>query len=139
MERLEDCISFLLGKAMQQVSRQAKAKLAPFGVSPLQYAVLKALWLKDGRSGADLGSALRLDSASITGVTDRLEALGLVQRDGDADDRRVNRLYLTSRGKALEGPLDKAMDQLNDEIGAALGSGYTALRSNLRRLGQIEN
>jgi MarR family len=76
--RLEDCISFLLAKAGQQVARRARENLKAHGVTPTQYAVLKALWGQDGQSGAEIGARLVIDSATATGVLDRLQAAELV-------------------------------------------------------------
>src|ERR1035437_3216367 len=80
VERIEDCISFLLGKAYQQVNQVAKRRLTPYGVTPVQFALLQVLWEQDGQSGADLGARLRLDAATITGVLDRLVHAGLIER-----------------------------------------------------------
>src|SRR5690348_8011705 len=99
MERIEECISFLLGKAYQQVTQDAKQRLAPYGVTPIQYAVLKLLWGEDGQSGAALGERLRLDSATMTGVLDRLAKAGLVERRPDLRDRRINHVRLTARAR----------------------------------------
>ena len=44
MKQIEDCISFLLGKAYQQVNTAAKRKLEEYRVTPVQYALLKVLW-----------------------------------------------------------------------------------------------
>ena len=135
MDRIEDCISFLVGKAAQQVTRRARDKLAPFGVTPVQYAVLKVLADRDGQSGADLGARLLLDSASITGVVDRLAAAGLVERRGDQDDRRVHRVFPTDRARDLQPALDTAMDDLNVEAVRVLGGDADRLWPALRRLG----
>ena len=43
MDRIEDCIAFIVGKAAQQVARRARDKLEPHGVTPTQYAALKVL------------------------------------------------------------------------------------------------
>lgn len=137
MERLEDCISFLVGKAAQQVARRARDKLTPHGVTPAQYAVLRVLWEGDGRSGAELGARLVLDSATITGLVDRLEAAGLLARGGDEADRRVHRVFLAERGRALREPLDAAMDALNAEVAKELGGEAPALWATLRRLGRV--
>ena len=134
MDRIEDCISFQVGKAAQQVTRRARDKLAPFGVTPGQYAVLKVLADRDGQSGADLGARLLLDSASITGVVDRLAALGLIERRGDQDDRRVHRVFLTDRARDLQPALDTAMDDLNAEAERILAADAARLRPVLHRL-----
>jgi DNA-binding MarR family transcriptional regulator len=138
MRRIEDCISFLLGKAAQQVSRRARAALAGCDVTPVQYAVLAVLWEQDGQTGAEIGARLVIDSATITGIIDRLEAAGWIERRSDpAGDRRLNRLCLTPAGRALQGPLDAAMDRLNAEVRAELGRAAPALLGGLKQLGNV--
>lgn len=135
MDRVEDCISFLIGKAGQQVARRAREKLAAHGVTPTQYAVLKVLWERDGQSGAELGGRLLIDSATVTGVVDRLQAAGLLERRPHGEDRRVHSLFLTGPGRALQPPLDAAMDRLNQEVAHEMGGQAAALWAALSRLG----
>ncbi len=135
MDRIESCISFQIGKAAQQVSRRAKELLAPYGVTPVQYAILKCLSEAEGMSGAELGARIVLDSASITGLVDRLVALGLVERRADASDRRVQRLYLTRQSKSRQAELDRAMDRLNAESRQILGAAADRFGRQLRMLG----
>lgn len=135
MDRIENCISFVAGKAAQQVTRRARELLSPFGVTPAQYAVLKVLADSDGLSGAEIGARMVLDSASVTGVVDRLEALGLVVRGPDPTDRRVHKVMATQSALGLIGPMDKAMDRLNEEAIAAFGGGEKTFFTRLRRLG----
>ncbi|MGF1477308.1 MAG: MarR family winged helix-turn-helix transcriptional regulator [Geminicoccaceae bacterium] len=122
VERIEDCISFVVAKAAQRVTRRARELLAPCHLTPTQYAVLKVLWERDGQNASDLAARLQIDSATITGVIDRLEASGLVERRSLSDDRRVNPLYTTRQARSLRERADAAMDQLNAEIRDALGS-----------------
>jgi DNA-binding MarR family transcriptional regulator len=116
MEQIEDCLSFYLGKAYQRVTQAAKQHLAPYGVTPVQYAVLKVLWEQDNQSGAEIGERLVLDSATMTGLLDRLEHAGLIERQAHATDRRVNCVVLTARGRDLQAPLDREMDQMNEDF-----------------------
>ena len=132
---MEDCISFVVGKAAQQVTRRARELLGPFGVTPVQYAALKVLSGSEGMSGAEIGARMVLDSASITGVVDRLETLGLVKRRPDSKDRRVHRIVATPRAEELIGSLDSAMDQLNAEASAVLGGHDGDFFQRLRQLG----
>lgn len=139
MDRIEDCISFIAGKAHQQINQEAKRRLGPFGVTPGQYAVLKVLWEADAQSGSAIGERLVLDSATLTGLIDRLARAGLVERRPDPSDRRVNRLHLTPAGRELRDPLDREMDEMN----AAVLSRFTdpdarRLLELLARLGQGE-
>ncbi|HEY0607019.1 MAG TPA: MarR family transcriptional regulator [Herpetosiphonaceae bacterium] len=140
MNRIEECISFLLGKAYQQVNAAAKRRLLPHGVTPVQYAVLNVLWQQDARSGAELGERLQLDSATMTGVLDRLVSAGLIERQADATDRRINRVVLTEAGRSLQQPLDQEMDALNVEIFGQLGAeDAERLRAMLWRLGKLSS
>lgn len=139
MVRNEECISFLLGKAYQQVSQAAKQRLAPYGVTPVQFALLNLLWAEDGLSGADLSARLQLDSATITGVIDRLAQIELIERRPDPHDRRVNRIHLTVRGGSLQAPLSQAIEQLNAEFFGKFSSADAArLQAMLAHLGLVE-
>lgn len=135
MNRIEDCISFVIGKAAQQVSRRAREALEPHGVTPTQYALLKVLSDADGQTGADLGARLAIDSATITGVADRLAAAGLIDRRPDPRDRRLQRLFLTDRAREFQAALDEAMDRLNADVAAEFGGDAHRLWANLRALG----
>jgi len=139
MERIEDCISFQVGKAAQQVSRRAKELLAPYGVTPVQYAVLKCLSETGGLSGVELGSRIVLDSASITGVVDRLVTLGLVLRRPSEEDRRIQQLYLSQKGVEQQSDLDAAMDLLNEEAANIIGKSRNTFPKLLRKLSDREN
>lgn len=121
MDRVEECICFLLSKATQRVMRRARALFAEFDVTPQQYATLCVLWEQDGQTGAELGARLAIDSATMTGVIDRLERAELLERHPDGSDRRIYRLQLTPRGRELRAPLDSAMEKLNREVSDLLG------------------
>lgn len=132
---IDRCVIFLLGKAFQRVSQDARERLAPHGVSPMQYIVLSALWERDGQSGAELTVRLRIDSATITGIIDRLVASGWVVRARDAVDRRVQRVQLTEAGRALRDELEREMIKLNQEIAALLGERAGSFWTMLAEIG----
>ena len=138
MEQIEDCFAFLLGKAYQHINQQARQGLAPYSVTPAQYGLLELLWERDEQSGAELSERLQLDSATMTGLLDRLERADLVARRPDGTDRRINRVALTARGKALRVPLDRVMDEINASVVAQLGEEEAKrLRATLMVLGQV--
>jgi DNA-binding MarR family transcriptional regulator len=82
----------------------------------VQYALLKVLWEQDNQSGAQLGERLLLDSATMTGLLDRLEQAGLIECNAHATDSRVNKDVLMAHGCDLQGPLDHEMDQMNEDF-----------------------
>jgi len=135
MDRIENCISFMIGKAAQQVSRRARELLAPFNITPVQYAVLKVLSDSGNLSGAEIGKRMVLDSASITGVLDRMESLGLVERQPNPRDRRAQLIVTSPAATEMLPRLDEAMDSLNAEAAAAIGDDTSKFHHSLRHLG----
>lgn len=66
-----------------------------------------AIWsLNDPMSMGELAAALGCDQSNVTGIVDRLERAGLVERRVDGSDRRVKRLVLSTQGARLRQQLD---------------------------------
>ncbi len=61
---------------------------------------------------------LSCDPSNVTGLVDRVERLGLVDRVPDPDDRRVRMLTLTAQGRRLR---DRVTHEVADDLAAALG------------------
>ncbi len=94
----------------------SKAKLSPYGVTPAQVGLLSLLWKKDGRFSYELGERLSLDSATITGIIDRLEQNDFIERRVDPEDRRNKLVFLTEKGRSMEKVLCQQMNEVNDEV-----------------------
>ncbi|HEX7043013.1 MAG TPA: MarR family transcriptional regulator [Burkholderiales bacterium] len=71
------------------------------GITPVQYAVLQQIANSPGIDQRTLARTAALDTSTLAGVVDRLEARGLVMRNASPDDRRVRLLTLTDAGLAL--------------------------------------
>lgn len=112
---LEQCVNFVLTKAQQSVHQLFKAELAPYGVTPGQYAVLKCLWDENGQTGKQLAERLFLDGSTVTGVMDRMEQKGLIIKKADPRDRRALQVNLTDKGRNLEEPLTKVIEEANQK------------------------
>ena len=73
--------------------------------------VLRSLFHNGPLSSADLSRRLYVTPSNITGVIDRLEKKGLVERLRKAGDRRVSLITLTGTGsefsKSLPDPIEK--------------------------------
>ena len=134
MPDIADCISFLTSAAAKAINRLARERLAPHGITPAQYAVMRGLYEKGGQTGAEISASLVIDSATLTGVLDRLERAGYLARKADRDDRRINRLELTANGLALMPALDAAIDSVNEEADRRLRDQAEAIREALKRL-----
>lgn len=101
---------------MQKVNQVSNSKLSPYGVTPAQYALLRLLWKKDGQVSAILGERLQLDSATVTGIIDRLEQNGFIKRRLDPKDRRNRLIFLTEKGRSIQNILSKKMNEMNDAV-----------------------
>lgn len=85
------------------------ARREPFGLSPVQCHVLHLLEPGRGVPMSRLAEALACDASNVTGLVDRLEERGVVERRPSAEDRRVKVLDLTATGARLRGELLQCM------------------------------
>ncbi len=79
------------------------------GLTPQQHQVLVALRASENGeiSIGDLAKTLMLRHHSVSGLADRLEGLGLVDRARSKEDRRVVVLRLTSKARNLMSSLSR--------------------------------
>lgn len=99
--KLDSCIFFQLAKANQLGSRFLGQKVAKLNITPVQAMVLGFLSDEDRITSRELGKRTELDSATLTGIIDRLEAAELIERRGNPADRRSIQVHLTERGRFL--------------------------------------
>lgn len=129
------CIFFLLSKANQMSIRFLAQKVAELNITPVQALVLGFLSDEDRITSSELGKRSELDSATMTGILDRLEAAGLIERQGNPADRRSIKIHLTEQGKALAGEAVRIIAEANREFLAILTEQeQEELRSLIRKL-----
>src|SRR6476661_1531364 len=76
-----------------------------FELSPVQCHVLHLIEPERPVPMRQLASTLGCDASNVTGLVDRLEARGLVERQPSLEDRRVKVLRLTPVGSRLRAQL----------------------------------
>jgi DNA-binding MarR family transcriptional regulator len=111
-----DCIFFQLAKASQSAVRYWAQQVAPLGVTAVQAMTLTFLTDADPMTSRDLGEKTQLDSATLTGIIDRLETQGLVVRREHPDDRRAILVALTDSGKETAGKISILVADANREF-----------------------
>lgn len=114
--KYEDCIIFLLAKAYQKAHADFKKRLIPFGLTPIQHLILEALWIKNGVPAKEIGEKLVLDGATLSGVLDRLVSGDWITKEIDPDDKRIQRIYLTEKAKAMRPQLAEQRNRANTEL-----------------------
>lgn len=132
---MEHYVGFYIKRIAQRLESWQNQRVEQHGATLSQMRLLSLLWAKDGQSQKDLQEELDIAPSSITGLTDLLEERGLVSRRGDCEDGRVNRIWLTATGRAME---QQSRSDL-DELEATLTSGFSPeekalLLGALRRL-----
>ena len=74
-------------------------------LSPLQCHVLHLIEPGEPMPMGRLAETMGCDASNVTGLIDRLEARGFVQRQASAHDRRVKVIQLTATGSRLRAQL----------------------------------
>ncbi|MBY4677426.1 MarR family winged helix-turn-helix transcriptional regulator [Marinobacterium arenosum] len=110
---LDDCVFFSLTTAARRASKYWKQHVTGFGVTGVQAMVLHALQEGDRILSVELGERTQLDSATLTGVLDRLERDGLIERQRHDRDRRAILICLTPQGRELAEQIHPVMEQAN--------------------------
>ncbi|MBU2549854.1 MAG: MarR family transcriptional regulator [Proteobacteria bacterium] len=116
MSDYETCIIFLLAKAYQKAHGHFKKRLIAHGLTPVQYLTLECLWQEEGIAAGEIGRRLVLDSATLSGVLDRLAEAGWVIKSHDPEDKRVTRVHLTERAREIRDMLIREREEANEHI-----------------------
>ncbi|WP_174704625.1 MarR family winged helix-turn-helix transcriptional regulator [Paenibacillus physcomitrellae] len=82
----------------QVVSKQAEK----MGITGIQFYVLAALREQPEMSMSDLAERVHLGNSTLSGVIDRMEKAGYVERKRSELDRRTVTLHLTDKGREIE-------------------------------------
>ncbi len=99
--KADQCIFFQLAKASQAAAKFWTSRLTSAQVTAAQGMVLGFLHEHDKVTSRELGERVMLDSATLTGILDRLEKAGLVERKTHPEDRRAVSVCLTEQARQL--------------------------------------
>ena len=110
------------------------AVAAELELSPAQCHLLNLIEPDRAMPMGELASALACDASNVTGLVDRLESRGLLQRSPSADDRRVKVLSLTPLGTRIRAALIEKMTSSPPTLRRLSGADQRALARILRRL-----
>ncbi|MFF4274502.1 MarR family winged helix-turn-helix transcriptional regulator [Streptomyces sp. NPDC001536] len=114
---LDDQLCFALYAASRAVTARYRPLLDELQLTYPQYLVMLVLWEQDSISVRDLGTALQLESSTLSPLLKRLEANGLLRRERRPEDERSVALTLTDAGAALR----ERAQTVPVAIGAAMG------------------
>jgi MarR family transcriptional regulator, organic hydroperoxide resistance regulator len=104
-----------------------------FELSPPQVMALRHLDPAEPAPMSELAEALHCDNSNVTGIVDRLEDRGLVERRPAEHDRRVKMLVVTERGAELRRRLTERLDTAPAALARLSVEDQVALRDIMRR------
>ena len=131
--RLDDQVCFALYADSRAVTNLYRPLLAELGLTYPQYLVMLVLWEQGSCQVKELGTALSLDSGTLSPLLKRLEKLDLVHRERRVDDERSVTITLTEQGAAL-GAKAIGLPAIIGEAMAKPPAELDALRRTLREL-----
>lgn len=113
-------------------------ELSQFGITPGQYGVLACLWNKPKLTPKEIASILHVENSTISGVLDRMQRRGLINRLLNPENHRSIYVEATEKGQALQEPVHRKIDELNDMILHNFTKPERAeLQNMLRRIGRL--
>jgi MarR family transcriptional regulator, organic hydroperoxide resistance regulator len=122
----------LLWRVMQANKPRFMALAQEMGLAPMQLHALRLIEPGDGVPMSSLAGKLFCDASNVTGIVDRLEARGLIERRPSPSDRRVRLLVLTEEGERLRETAYRQMTTPPPAIAALSLKQKRALRDALR-------
>lgn len=118
-------------------------EIAESGLTVPQMSTLEELTREDGLSLKELSARMALSHSTVSGIIDRLERRGSVERRRDPEDRRYRRIFLSeevreyvrrmSPSRSL-GPIPKALEFASAEERAQILGGVGTLRRLLEKV-----
>jgi DNA-binding MarR family transcriptional regulator len=126
--------AWVLMRAIAIVNKARMFAIASeFELYPMQVHALYTLAPGEEMPMSALASTLHCDNSNVTGIVDRLEARGLIERRSAPQDRRVKLLALTPEGERLRERMRERLDTPPPEIENLSRADQRALRDLLRR------
>ena len=91
---------FRMLRLMAQAQLEIGTRLRDVGLSIPQFDVLSTLTEEEGLSQRALADRLYVTKGNVSGLLDRLEQAGLVERRERPGDKRSHGVYLTAKGRS---------------------------------------
>lgn len=135
---LDNRIFFRLYQCANMMHKTGTRAVESEGVTTQQWAVLGALsrpQSSEGMSVGDLAAFLMVSRQNLSGVVNRLESLGYLEKVKDQQDGRARRICLTHIGEALWRRLNPMIHEYYDD--ALEGFGFDDRVDLLHRLNAL--
>ncbi|MBQ0720811.1 MAG: MarR family transcriptional regulator [Gammaproteobacteria bacterium] len=117
---LADNLVRQIGLLYRAMMKALETETAPLGIGSGRISYMFMLYINEGMTQQEMANRLQADKGAVARTLAQLEEQGYVSRRRDPSDKRVTRVYLTDKSKALQGDLEKAVERvitrLNEDI-----------------------
>jgi DNA-binding MarR family transcriptional regulator len=120
-----------VGELTRRLIDYGESRIAGLGLTMPQAELLRALGSPLPMN--QIAGRMHCDASNLTGIVDRLEGRGLVERRVRADDRRVKEIALTPDGRRVKRQVDGVLN-VTPVLGALSARDQAALRNLLARV-----
>jgi DNA-binding MarR family transcriptional regulator len=121
MYLFSNCFNYLFSKAHQKTLQIFRQELQEVDLTPVQAGFLSYLVSNNGAAPAQLASHFGLEGSTVTGILDRMEKKGLLERRINPDDRRTYHIVVTQAGWDLSEPVLKCSKRANKLVAEMIG------------------
>lgn len=138
----EKSIGFLVHEVARLFRRRFEDEARIHGVTLPQWRALAEIYKNEGISQVSLAGCIDTDPMTLSGILDRLEKRGLVERYPDPNDSRAKLARLTPSGIELVNTArnvgrelyENALDGLSETERLRLAAGLIRIRENLNSM-----
>ncbi|MEX2981702.1 MarR family winged helix-turn-helix transcriptional regulator [Streptomyces sp. C36] len=123
----------LVGTVVARYHEEYEEAAAKHSLTGAQARVL-ALLSREPMPMRRIAQKLKCEPSNVTGIVDRLEGRGLVERRPDPDDRRVKLAAATEDGRETAGRLRASLNFAREPLAGLSTEERTTLRDLLRRM-----
>lgn len=129
-----------LGAIRRALRKPLETEMARGELTVPQTAVMRVVVRRSGVSLKDLSGEVSLAHSTVSGIVDRLEKRGMVERRADPEDGRTSRIYPTAVvaefvreqiPRLSRGPIEDALERATKAERAAIGEALRRLRELL--------
>lgn len=117
----DHCLYFNTTALARVLEREWNKAFKPFGLTPSQAFMLRAVLKKPGMLQSELAKELAISRSTATRTLDGLQQLGLLLRLATGNDGRESAIQATAAGIALQEQLDAASGEVTKRLKKELG------------------
>ena len=138
-------IGYLVHEVARLFRRRFEDEARVHGITLPQWRALAEIHRQEGISQVSLAGCIDTDPMTLSGILDRLDKRGLIERYTDPNDSRAKLARLSPAGLELVSTAknvgrelyENALDGLSEAERKNLAAGLMLLRDNLNKLDQV--